>query len=117
MTVPDFINKYLEPIAKTYPNNAPDAKELPIIVYTIDSVEPVKVTTGRIAYKENFVSITVYSDEYDKVQALATQIIDTLSCSKELNIMGATFTSRSDGYDNEPVDRHNVALEFSIYER
>lgn len=117
MTVQSFINKYLEPIAKTYPNNAPEAKELPIIVYTIDSVEPIKAITGRIVYKENFVTITAYSDEYDKSQALAVQIIDALSCSKELNIMGATFTSKSDGYDNEPVDRHNVALEFSIFER
>lgn len=117
MTVSQFIYKYLNDIAKTYPNNAPDAKELPIIVYSIDSTETNKTISGKIAYSENFVTITVYSDEYNKAQALAVQVIDTLSCSKELNIMGATFTSKSNDYDNEPVDRYSVALEFSIFER
>lgn len=117
MSVSDFIYGKLKTIAKTYPNNVPLETKAPYIVYNIDSVENTKAISGIVLASENFTTITVYAGKYDDAQALATQVINALSCSKELNIMGATFTSKSNGYDEQPIDLHNVALEFSIYER
>ena len=117
MNVSDFLFKHLNPIAKTVPLSATKKPELPFITYSIDSVENTKVTSGKIAYKENFVTITVYADEYDNSDTLATQVIDTLDCLKELNIMGTTFTSKTYERIDEPVDSYGVVLDYSIYER
>jgi len=117
MTVSEYLFKTLKPIAKTYPLNAPLGAKLPFITYSIDSVETTKAISGRIAYSENFITVTVYSDEYDKAETLAKEVIDILGCSVELNIMGATFTSKTNEYISEPVDSYSVALDYSIFER
>ncbi len=117
ISVADFLFKHLSPIAKTFPLNSKDVVKLPYITYSIDSVEAIKVTSGKVAYKENFVTITVYADEYDKSDDLATQVIDTLDCLKELNIMGTSFTSKTNERIAEPVDSFSVVLDYSIYER
>jgi len=116
MTPSEFLYKRLNPIAKTFPLNAPEAQKDNYIVYSIDSVEQTLTTSG-VGYSENFVTITAYGDEYDSTNSIASEIIAVLGCSAELNIMGATFSNKTIDYVNEPVDKHSVALEFSIFER
>jgi len=117
MTVSEFIYKQLNGIAPTFPLSTKHDTKTPYIIYSIDSIETTKVISGRVAYKENFVTITVYEKEYDDANALSTEVIDALNGSKELNIMGTTFTSKTTERLDEPVDLYSVALDYSIYER
>ena len=117
MTVSDFINSKLKDLATTFPVKAPSVQKDNYIVYSIDSIEPVTVASGRVAYRENFVTITVYGKSYNNINALSEQIISALDCSEELNIMGTTLSNKTIDFVEEPVDLHSVALEFSIYER
>ena len=116
MTVSEFLFKHLSKVAKTVPLNAPIETPLPFITYSVDSQE-VNKTVTQVAYIENFVTVTVYADEYDKAESLATDVQMALSCVAEQNIMGATYSGKSNSYDSEPVDTYSVALEYSIYER
>ena len=117
MTPSEFLHSKLKGIAPTFPLSAKNDAKAPYIIYSIDSIENTKTISGRIAYKENFVTITVYSDEYDKANTLATEVVDALNGSKELNIMGTSFTSKAIERLDEPVDLYSVVLDYSIYER
>lgn len=116
MSVSTYLNGKLKGIANTVPITAPIETKVPFITYTIDSQEVNKAISGRITHTENFVTVTVFSDEYDKADALALQVQDAFSCSTEQNIIGATYSGQSKAFDGEPVERFSVALEFSIYE-
>ncbi len=116
MTVQDFIYKQLKDIATTTPAPAPLETAIPFIIYSLDGQET-SPTMSSNGYTQNFVTIAVYSDEYDKASALALLIKDAMVCKKEDTIMGVTYTSRSTGFDTEPVSRYFVSLEFNIYTR
>lgn len=118
MTLSDFLYLYLSPICKTVPVVAPIETPLPIIVYTIEGQELQKAMSGG-GVAQNFVNITIYSDEYDKANDLAIQIKEALECdlTSVENIIGASYQSSSNGYNQEPVKRYFVALEYIIFER
>ena len=118
MSLSDFIYAKLKDVAKTVPIAAPIETELPLITYSLDGQEIEKTTNGG-GVAQNFVTITVYDTEYDKVNILADQIRSVLGCvmETEQNIIGVNYTSSSNGYDSEPVKRYFVTLEYNIYER
>ena len=117
MSVSTYLFGKLSAIADTYPLSAPIETKVPFITYSIDSTEVTKALSGRVAYTESFVTITVYEDEYDKSETLALQVKGVLGCSEELNILGATLNGKSNERIDEPVDRYSVALDYSIFER
>ena len=117
MTVSEFIHKNLNTIAPTYPLSTKQDMKTPYIIYSIDSIETNKAISGKVVYKENFVTITVYEKEYDEANALSTQVVDALNGLKEQNIMGTSYTSKAIERLDEPVDLYSVALDYSIYER
>jgi len=116
MSVPSYLNSKLKDIANTYPSIAPVGTKVPFIIYTVDSQEVNKTISGRITHIENFVTVTVFSDEYDKADALALKVEEALECSREQNIMGVTYNGQSKEFDGEPIGSYSVALEFSVYE-
>ncbi len=116
MNLSEFIHSKLKDIANTYPITAPMKSELPFITYGMDGQQQTTVISGD-SVSQNFVTITVYAEEYDEADALSKQIRDVMLCMTEQNIIGVTFASMSNGFDGEPVDRYNVTLEFNIYER
>lgn len=118
MNLSNFLYKHLSPIAKTVPVVAPIDTGLPLIAYNIDGQELQRTMNGG-GVAQNFVTITVYEDEYDKANDLARQIIDALRCdlTQEQDILGASYQSSSTGYEAEPIKRYNVTLEYNIFER
>jgi len=116
MTVSEFLYKHLNTVENTVPLNAPIETPTPFITYSIDSQEVTKSISG-LAYTENFVTVTVYADEYDVSEEISQRVQIALGCIAEQNIMGATFQGKSNSNDSEPVDRYSVALEYSVYER
>lgn len=118
MSTSTFIYSKLNPIQDTYPAPAPAETAVPFIIYNIDGQETIPVTNGNAIIK-NFVTISAYANDYDSAVALGDSIKATLSGAVDTlqGIMGVTYNSLSYGYDGEPLDRHYVTLEFSIYER
>lgn len=115
MNVSEFLYKHLSPVGKTTPAPAPLETNTPFITYSIDGQENTSTLKGS-GYAQNFVSVTVYESEYDKADTLAQLAKEALLCVKDDGIIGVTFTSKSHGYDAEPVARYYVTLEFNIYE-
>lgn len=118
MTLSEYIYKHLSGIAKTVPVVAPIETDLPLITYLLDGQESTR-TLNSGGYLQNFVTITAYETEYDKANTLAQNIKDVLNCDLEAeqDIIGVTYTSATNGYENEPVKRYFVTLEFNIFER
>lgn len=116
ITVQEFIYKHLKDIATTTPAPAPLETALDFITYSLDGEEVTRTMNGN-GYTQNFVTINAYSDEYDNASLLAMGIVEALECKKEDTIIGVTYTSKSTGYDAEPVARYFVSLEFNIYTR
>ncbi len=119
MSIGKFIYDSLNGIAETYPAPAPAETALPFITYGIDGQEVIGIMGSGSDIIKNFVTITVYDDEYDKVATLYESIKVALNCSVDevQGIMGVNYASMSTGFDGEPLDRHSVTLEISIYER
>lgn len=115
MRISDYLFKHLSTLAKTSPLNVPMGTKLPFITYEISGRDETKTSSG--GYIENFVTVTAFEGEYDKAELLGEKIKSTLECVEDENIIGTTFTSRSNEYTGEPVDTYSTIIEITIFER
>lgn len=113
------LNTLLTGIVEIYPLRASQGKELPLATYQVINNQPTNHIHDRAGNRKVTVQIDVKGTEYDEIQGLAFEIIDTLD-RYQGTVQGETIkdirhTGGPDDLFQEEADLYGVTLDFDFW--
>jgi hypothetical protein len=106
----------LVPSARIFPYIANEKTALPLIIYTVDSLDPSYDKDGWIQDNCNF-SVVSFSEDYANLQLIVTQVREALELEKTSATRRIVLTGQQEGYNiNEGVFLNKLTFSVDIFD-